>query len=95
MTNPSYRDCLYVYPQLIIFVLCRLEIITLRLSQQDFLPPFLIFKHGSHRKLRTQQFVYYFVCIRCLGEVYNEPLPSNDRAKFTETLPSNYKWIQI
>jgi hypothetical protein len=33
--------------------------------------------HGPHRKHRVQQFFYCCVCIRCRGNVFTEPLPSN------------------
>jgi hypothetical protein len=35
--------------------------------------------HQPHRKRRVQQFFYYCVCICCRGNVFTEPLPSNDR----------------
>jgi hypothetical protein len=47
--------------------------------------------HGPHWKRRVQQFFYCCVCIRYLGNVSTEPLPSNDRGIFTEPLPSNDK----
>jgi hypothetical protein len=35
--------------------------------------------HRPHRKWRVQQFFYCCVCIRCRGNIFTEPLPSNDR----------------
>jgi hypothetical protein len=35
-------------------------------------------RHGSHRKRRVQQFFFCCVCIHCRGNVFTEPLPSND-----------------
>jgi hypothetical protein len=57
-------------------------------------PTFLILKHevlgrtnrllsligqGPHRKRRDQQFLYCCACIHCRGNVFTEPMPSNDR----------------
>jgi hypothetical protein len=40
-------------------------------------------RRGSHRKRSVQQF-FYCVCIRCRWNVYiSEPLPANDRGKYT------------
>jgi hypothetical protein len=50
---------------------------------------FSLIRHESHRKRRIQQFFYCCVCIRYHGNVYTEPLPSNDRKGFTEPLPTN------
>jgi hypothetical protein len=36
-------------------------------------------RHAPHRKYGVQQFFYSCVCIRCSGNVFTEPLPSNDR----------------
>jgi hypothetical protein len=35
------------------------------------------------------------VCIHCSGKVFTEPLPSNDRGIFTETLLSNARGTRI
>jgi hypothetical protein len=34
-------------------------------------------RHGQHWKRRVQQFPYCCVCIRCPGDVFTKPLPSN------------------
>jgi hypothetical protein len=36
-------------------------------------------RHGPHRKHHVKQFFYCCVCIRCGGNVFTDPLPSNDR----------------
>jgi hypothetical protein len=38
-----------------------------------------LMRHGSHRKRRVQQLFFCSVCIHCHGDVFIEPLPSNDR----------------
>jgi predicted phosphatase len=35
--------------------------------------------HGRHRKRHVQKLFYFCVCIRCSGNVFTEPLPTNDR----------------
>jgi hypothetical protein len=47
-----------------------------------------LMRHGAHRKRRAQQFFYCCVCIRWRGNVFTEPLPSNNRTIFTEPLPA-------
>jgi hypothetical protein len=39
---------------------------------------FPLIRLGPRRKRRIQQFFYCFLCIRCRGNVFTEPLPSND-----------------
>jgi hypothetical protein len=39
---------------------------------------FSLIRHGPHRKRRVSQFFYCCVYIRCCGNVFTEPLPSND-----------------
>jgi hypothetical protein len=48
-----------------------------------------LIRHGPHWKRRVQQCFYCCVCIRYIGNVSTEPLPSHDRGIFTEPLPSN------
>jgi hypothetical protein len=50
-----------------------------------------LIRHGQHRKRRVQQFFYRCVCIRWHGNVFTEPLPSNDKGNFTEPLPISDK----
>jgi hypothetical protein len=38
-----------------------------------------LMRRGPHRKLRLQRFFYCCVCIRCPGNGFTEPIPSNDR----------------
>jgi hypothetical protein len=46
---------------------------------------FPLIRHGPHRKRRVKQVFYYCVCIRCCGNVFSEPLPSNDRGLHIQT----------
>jgi hypothetical protein len=39
---------------------------------------FPLIRHGPQRKRRAQQLFYCYVRIRCCGNVFTEPLPSND-----------------
>jgi hypothetical protein len=41
-------------------------------------------RHGPHRKRRVQEFFYY-MCICCRGNVFTEPLPSNEKGIHIET----------
>jgi hypothetical protein len=50
-----------------------------RTSVENELCTCLLIRHGPNRKRRVQQFFYSFVCIRCHGNVFTEPLSSNDR----------------
>jgi hypothetical protein len=50
-----------------------------------------LIRHGSHRKRLVQQLFYCCVCIRHLGNVSTEPLPTNDKGTFTEPLHRNNK----
>jgi hypothetical protein len=43
----------------------------------------------------SEQFFYCWMCIRCRGKVFTEPLPNNDRENFTEPLPSNDRGTYI
>jgi hypothetical protein len=52
-------------------------------------------RHGPHRKWLVQQFFYCCICICYGGNVFIDPLPSNDRGIFTEQLPSNNRGIYI
>jgi hypothetical protein len=47
-----------------------------------------LIRHGPHWERRVQQFFYCCVCIRHLGKISTEPLPSNDTEIFTEPFPS-------
>jgi hypothetical protein len=46
---------------------------------EELIAYFPLTGHGQHRKRRVQQFFYCCVCIRCRGNVFTEPLPSNNR----------------
>jgi hypothetical protein len=46
---------------------------------------FPLIRHGPHRKRRVQQFSYCYTCIICRGNVFTEPLPSNNRGIHTQT----------
>jgi hypothetical protein len=53
-----------------------------------------LIRHGPHWKRRVQQFFYCCVCICYRGNVYTEPLPSNEKGIFIEPLPSNH-WATL
>jgi hypothetical protein len=38
-----------------------------------------LIRHGPHRKRRVQKFLYCSVYSSCRGNIFTEPLPSNDR----------------
>jgi hypothetical protein len=46
---------------------------------EQLIADFPLIRHEPRRTQRLQQFFYCRVCIRCRGEIYTEPLPSNDR----------------
>jgi hypothetical protein len=46
-----------------------------------------LMRHGQHGKQSVQQFFCYFMFIRCLGNVFIEPLPSNG-ISFGSTIPA-------
>jgi hypothetical protein len=50
-----------------------------------------LIRHGPHKKRRVQQFFYCCVCICCRGNIFTEPLPSNDNGFFIEPFPINDK----
>jgi hypothetical protein len=39
---------------------------------------FHLIRNGLHRKRSIKQFIYCCVCVRCRGNAFTEPLPSND-----------------
>jgi uncharacterized CHY-type Zn-finger protein len=39
----------------------------------------LLGTHEPHKKHRFQQLFHYYMCIRCRGSVFTEPLPTNSR----------------
>jgi hypothetical protein len=51
--------------------------------------------HEAHRKWRVQQLFYYSVCIRCGGNVFTEPLPSNLQTYGKHLWWTPFKWAQI
>jgi hypothetical protein len=46
---------------------------------EELIAYFPLIRHESHRKRRLEQFFCCCVCICCHGNVYSEPLPSNNR----------------
>jgi hypothetical protein len=52
---------------------------------EELVAYFPLIRHEQHRKRRVQQFFYCCVYIRCRGNVFTEPLPSNDRRIHIET----------
>jgi hypothetical protein len=42
-------------------------------------------RHGPHRKRRVKQFFYCCMCICCRGNIFTEPLPSNERGLHIQT----------
>jgi hypothetical protein len=51
---------------------------------EELISYFLLIRHGPHRKWRVLQF-YCCICIRCGGNVFTEPLRSNDRGIHIQT----------
>jgi hypothetical protein len=51
---------------------------------EELIAYFPLVGHRPHRKRRVQQFLYC-MCIRCRGNVFTEPLPSNDTHTDTQT----------
>jgi hypothetical protein len=43
-----------------------------------------LLRHGPHTKRHVHKFFYCCVCIRCRGNVFTEPLPSNDKRQSDE-----------
>jgi hypothetical protein len=50
-----------------------------------------IIRHGPHTKHRVQQFFYCCLCIRCSGNVFTDPLPSNVRGTRRPTDTRSHK----
>jgi hypothetical protein len=46
---------------------------------EELIVYFLLIWHGPHRKRSLKQFFYCCICVRCLWNVFTEPLPSNDK----------------
>jgi hypothetical protein len=46
---------------------------------KELIAYFCLIRHGPHTKRCVQQFFYFCLCIRSRGNVFTEPLPSNDR----------------
>jgi hypothetical protein len=38
--------------------------------------------HGPNRKHRFQQYFYCYMCIRCRGDMFTEPLPRNGSTRY-------------
>jgi hypothetical protein len=51
---------------------------------EELIAYFLLIPHGPYRKRRVQQLFYCYVCTR-LGNIFTQPLPSNDRGIYTNT----------
>jgi hypothetical protein len=52
---------------------------------EELIDYFTLIRHGLHRKRLVQQFFYCCVCIRCRGNVFTEPLLSDDRGIHIQT----------
>jgi hypothetical protein len=46
---------------------------------EELIAYFSLLRHVQHRKRHVQQSFYWCLCIRCRGNVFTNPLPSNDR----------------
>jgi hypothetical protein len=69
---------------------------------EELIAYFPLIRHKPHRKGRVQQFIYRWVFIRCGGNVFTEPLPSNDRGMHIDTKTyerdswgRQLKWAQV
>jgi hypothetical protein len=52
----------------------------------ELITHFLLIRHEAHRKRLVQQFLYCCPCIRCRGNMFTEPLPSDNRGVlYTQT----------
>jgi hypothetical protein len=49
-----------------------------KINKMELIAYFPLIRHGPHIKRRVQQFYYRCVSIRFHGNVFTEPLPSND-----------------
>jgi hypothetical protein len=47
--------------------------------REELIAYFPLIRYESHRKRSVQQFFYRCVCVRCCGNLFTEPLPSNDK----------------
>jgi hypothetical protein len=52
---------------------------------EELIDYFCLIRHGPQRIRRVQQLFYYCVYILCRGNVFTEPLPSNDRRIHIQT----------
>jgi hypothetical protein len=52
---------------------------------KELITYFPLIRHEPHTKRCTKQFFYCCICIRCRGNVFSEPLPSNDRGIHIQT----------
>jgi cytochrome c oxidase assembly factor CtaG len=57
---------------------------------EELIAYFPLIRHGQHRKRCVQKF-YCCVCIRCRGNVYTEPLPTNYR----EYTHKHTDWLEV
>jgi hypothetical protein len=46
---------------------------------EELISYFPMIRRGPHIKWRVQRFFYSCLCIHCRGNVFTEPLPSNDK----------------
>jgi hypothetical protein len=51
---------------------------------EELIAYFLLIRHGPHIKQHVQEF-FCRICIRCRGNVFTEPSPSNDRGMYIHT----------
>jgi hypothetical protein len=52
---------------------------------EELIAHFPLIRHGQQRKRRVQQFFYFWVCVRCRGNVSTMPFPSNNRRTRIDT----------
>jgi hypothetical protein len=95
--NPWRGSSVFIAPQereysnslMMICTGVSLSVIFVRLNElnrnknfcKELIAYFPLVQHEPHRKRLVQQLFYCCVCIRCSGNVFTEPLPSNDRVQ--------------
>jgi hypothetical protein len=73
------------------FAVCKVPCAFNDISSMGILVPVCVLGRTNRllplprRKRRLQQFFYFCVCIRCRGNVFTQPLPSNDRGIHIQT----------
>jgi hypothetical protein len=85
LRRPSFRTACQLFPQLNwidISSQSSLQSSTALSTTKPQLSSFITTLHGPNRKHRFQQFLYCCLRIRCRGNLFTNPLPSNERLWF-------------